>query len=701
MEGFRLSISMMLLFCSASFGSWNNPYIEKPTDNVLYSAIVGSPKTLDPAKSYSSEENDIIAQIYEPTLQYDPFKLPYQLITLTAIKFPEVHYYAKNGRLLPATAPVSEIAKTVYDIYLQPGIYYQPHPAFAKDPQGNLLYDHLSTSQIKRIRNLSDFKKTGTRELKAADYVYEIKRLASPRLNSPIFGLMNKYIVGLKELDEKLNQDHASFLDLRKYPLAGVKILGPYHFQITINGVNPQFIYWLAMTFFAPIPWEADKFYSQAGFAEKNLSFSWYPVGTGPYFLSENNPNKEMVLTANPNYATEKNRTPPLIKKIVLTLDKESIPRWNKFLQGYYDRSGVSADSFDQAIKIDKNGKAYLSEEMQKKGIYLQTVVEPGVYYIGFNMLDPVVGGYSKRATLLRRAIAIAINHEEFISIFMNGRGVPAQGPIPPGIFGHEPGKNGNNPYVYNWVNGKPKRKSIAEAKKLLAEAGYPGGIDPATKQPLLLNYDVASTGSPDDRADFDWLREQFARLGIRLNIRATLYNQFQDQVQKGKEQIFSWGWMADYPDPENFLFLLYGPNGRVKYGGANETNYSNPKVDALYEEIRLMPNGPERQKKINELLEIVRADSPWVWGFHPITFVLSHQWNKELAPNPMARNRLKYGKINPEVRAKLRQQWNHPTFWPFVLIIIILFFSSVALLITYYSRERRSTIIRINEDKK
>src|SRR5690606_8750596 len=171
----------------------------------------------------------------------------------------------------------------------------------------------------------------------------------------------------------------------------------------------------------------------------------------------------------------------PFVNKIVFVLDKESIPRWNKFLQGYYDKSGISAEGFDYAIKIDPDGKPYLTPDLEKSGMTLQTTVAPGAFDIGFNMLDPVVGGYTEKQQKLRQAIGIILNQEEYIAIFMNGRGIPAQGPIPPGIFGYKSGAAGINPYMYSWENGKAKRLSITVAKKLLAEAGYPNGIDPHT----------------------------------------------------------------------------------------------------------------------------------------------------------------------------------------------------------------------------
>src|SRR4029453_13010161 len=164
----------------------------------------------------------------------------------------------------------------------------------------------------------------------------------------------------------------------------------------------------------------------------------------------------------------------PFIDRVVFSLEKETIPYWNKFLQGYYDASGITSDTFDQVIRVTGSGDAQLTPAMEKQGIRLQTSVATSIMYMGFNMLDPVVGGDSERARKLRQAISIAIDQEEFISIFLNGRGIAAQGPIAPGLFGYKGGEAGINRYMYDWVNGAPQRKAIDYAKKLLAEAGYP-----------------------------------------------------------------------------------------------------------------------------------------------------------------------------------------------------------------------------------
>ncbi len=717
------TIAFLLLIATTCLAqTWNNPHKGNSKQNARYGAFAESPKTLDPARAYSSNEAQFTAQIYEPPLQYHYLKRPFTLVPLTAANLPKVTYYNKQGDVLPKDVNPNQIAYSVYDIYIKPGILYQPHPAFAKDESGRYLYHNLTEDDLSKIHTLSDFNKTGTRELTAHDYVYQIKRLAHPKLHSPILGLMSKHIVGLEQYAKELQQAYQQlilkgeaqpFLDLRKHPILGVKAISRYHYQIKIKGAYPQFIYWLAMPFFAPVPWEADFFYSQPGMLDTNLTFDWHPVGTGPYYLVENNPNRQMVLKRNPNFRGERypsqgeledknngylkaaGKTMPFIDLFVFSLDKESIPRWSKFLQGYYDKSGVTADSFDQAIQLDETGKPYLTPELKQKGMRLTTTVSPAIYYVGFNMLDPVVGGYSEKKRKLRLAIAIAIDYEEFIAIFLNGRGTLAQGPLPPGIFGYQKGEVGINPKIYMWVNGKLRRRPLAYSKKLLAEAGYSGGRNPKTGKPLILNYDTPSTGSPDDNARFNWMRKQFAKLGIKLNIRATLYNRFQDKVRKGNVQIFTFGWLADYPDPENFLFLLYGPNGKVRFGGENAANYSNRRANKLFEEIRSLPNGPLRQTKINEFLGIVRKDSPWIFGFHPIDFTLSHAWNYPSKPHAIANNTLKYERINVEQRAKLRRSWNEPIIWPLLVLLGFIVLLLVPLVLTYLRREKRPTVRR------
>ncbi|MEY3788967.1 MAG: hypothetical protein RLZ75_3175, partial [Pseudomonadota bacterium] len=562
---------LFLLLTACGDSQLNNPYADDEGKlSVLYQSFSERPKHLDPAVAYSENEYAFLAQIYEPPFQYHYLKRPYQLTPLTANKMPEINYLNKSAEKLGKDAKDSDIAYTDYIIDIKPDINFQPHPALAKNAQGQFSYLSITEAELQSVNTLSDFKNTGTRELTAEDYVYQIKRLAHPKIQSPIAEIMKNYIVGFEDFSKQVSDKKKT--DLKNLTIAGVEGISRYQYRIRIKGKYPQFIFWLAMPFFSPMPWEADVFYDQPGLSDKNITLDWFPIGTGPYLLSENNPNRRMILLKNPLFHLEKypsegeggdkqngllvdaGKKLPFIDKVVFMLEKETIPYWTKFLQGYYDASGIASDSFDQAIQFTGSGGIALTDSMKEKGIKLQTLVETSIFYMGFNMMDATVGGDSERARKLRQAIAIVVDYEEYISIFRNGRGIIAQGVIPPGIYGYAEGKEGINHYTYDWINNREQRKKIAEARQLMAEAGYSNGIDPKTKEALILYFDTTSV-SIDDRPSMNWYRKQFEKLGIKLVIRGTDYNRFQEKMRSGNEQIFIWGWNVDYPDPENLFF--------------------------------------------------------------------------------------------------------------------------------------------------
>jgi ABC-type transport system substrate-binding protein len=708
----RLWLVLFPLLLAACNGPANSPYpAGQAGRNVLYSAFSERPKHLDPARSYSENEVVFTGQIYEPPLQYHYLKRPYELEPLTAAAMPQVSYHGADGRALPATAPVKAIAYTVYEIHIRPGIRYQPHPAFATRPDGSPRYVPIDPRELAVIERFADFQDLGSRELTAADYVYQIKRLANPRLSSPIFGLMAEYIVGLKAYGAALTKavkelPREAYLDLDRYPLAGAEVVDRYTYRVKIKGKYPQFVYWLAMPFFAPVPAEAERFYSQPGMIERNFSLDWQPVGTGPFYLAENDPNRVMRMVRNPHYhddfypatgepgdraeglLADAGKRLPLLDQAVYMLEKEDIPYWTKFLQGYYDSSGISSDTFDQAIRIGPDGQPDLSPEMRERGIALSTAVRTSIWYVGFNMRDPLLGGLNESARKLRQAISIALDYEEFISIFLNGRGIPAQGPLPPGIYGHREGEAGINTVVYRWQAGGAVRRGIDEAKRLLAEAGYPGGREAHSGKPLTLYLDTMASG-PEAKSRLDWYRKQFEKLGVQLVVRATDYNRFQDKMLKGNAQIFEWGWNADYPDPENFLFLLYGPNQKLGQNGENAANYVNPEFDRLFLQMKDMANSPERQVVIDRIIEIARHDAPWVFAYFPKSFGLRHAWVLNGKPNLMANNTLKYRRVEPVQRLGYQAQWNRAVWWPLLGLLLVLAAAALPAVRAYRRRQQ------------
>ena len=708
----------------------NNPYrSSEKKANIYYTTFSEPPKHLDPARSYSSNEYDFLGQIYEPLVQYHYLKRPYKLIPLAGGAVPSPAYYDADGEELPIDASPETVHRAIYEIEIQKNIMYQPHPAFAKDSTGAPLYAGLIASDLAGINEVKDFKEQATRELHSEDYIYQIKRLADPRVQSPILPILQKYILGLTEFSEALRGELNSIrakrkaaggasysqvmderanpilLDYALHPFPGAVSTGPYNFRIILKQKYPQFVYWLAMPFFSPIPREAVEFYNQSVLSEKNITLDRFPIGTGPFMIDTYNPNLEIVLKKNPNFHGEEyprqgeandaqagllkdaGRALPFLDKIIFKLEKEAIPRWNKFLQGYFDASGIASDSFDQAVTLSAEGGAELTDFILAKGIRLMTSVRPSIYYMGFNMLDDVVGGYGNEAAKLRQAIAIILDYEEYIEIFNNGRGIPASGPLPPGIFGHVTGFDGMNPYIYDWNAEKNRavRKSIKEARRLMEEAGYKDGRD-REGRPLIISFDNPWTGV-DAQAMISWYIKKFKLLGIQLENRTTDYNRFQDKILKGNFQFFGWGWNADYPDPENFFFLLAGQNAKVKYKGENAVNYASPEFDRLFKIMENMDNSSKRLEVINEMTRIVQKDSPWVWGFYPVSFSLQHQWVKNIKSNSMANNTMKYMRIETDTRAGRRDDWNRPNLKPIIAIVIIFLLISIPAVITIRRR--------------
>ncbi|HET6786870.1 MAG TPA: ABC transporter substrate-binding protein, partial [Aquabacterium sp.] len=488
-------------------GCDNSPYAEGAAEqNTLYTAFnERSPRYLDPTSSYSSNETPYTYQIYEPLFGYHYLKRPYTLVPKAAVSVVAPRYVGKDGQTLSESAPADQIAESIYDIRIKPGILFAPHPAFAKDAQGRYLYHGLTREQVGDKRSPWEFEHTGTRELTADDYVYALKRHATTRTAAPVFGVFGEYVVGLadygkliREEDKKLRAGLSPtsrdkpFLDFRRWPLAGAQALDKHTLRIRIKGKYPQWKYWLSMTFTAPIPWEADAFYAQPGMAGNGLSLNTWPVGTGPYMMAEVVQDRRHVLKRNPNYRGEPypcegmpqdqaegrlkdcGQKMPFVDTIVFSMEKEAVPQDAKFRQGFLDVPEFDQMSYGNAYRIQMEDSDKVNKEFTDKGIRLPRTVDLSSSYMGFNWLDPVIGqGNTPEQRIknrkLRQALSIAIDWDEFNRIFPKAAGEVAQGPLPGGVFGSRHGtREGMNPITHRWVDGQAVRRPIADARQLL-----------------------------------------------------------------------------------------------------------------------------------------------------------------------------------------------------------------------------------------
>ncbi len=465
-----VSVFLLLLSCS------NNPYPNADSEQkILYSSYPEAPRTMDPAVSYTTNSHTVIANVYETLLEYHYLKRPYELIPGLAQSIPVVRKLSKG--------------RVAYRFEIRSGMLYQDDPAFALGGEGRR-----------------------TREIVAEDFVFELLRIGDPELSSPVQHVFSK-IVGLHEFGVRLterrkaNEAFAGWKERQQYEavgsVEGLRVLGDHVFEIVLDSPYPQILYWFAMPFTTAVPWEAVHYYDGE---EGRPRFADHPVGMGPYRIAQYDKQFRIVLEKNPNWygvmhpewkapgtlypsAGEagdlalgrlgpgiSGRPLPLIDRIEFRREKESIPRFNKFLQGYYDKSVIIKESFDNVIQAD-----HLSPEIQEMGVELDKTVELGVFYIGFNQEDPIFGRDNpERSRKLRQAMSLAIDAQEFIDLFLNGIGISAQTPLPPGLFGYDPE-----------YRNSFREVDIERAKRILAEAGYPGGIDSETQRPMKLTFDT------------------------------------------------------------------------------------------------------------------------------------------------------------------------------------------------------------------
>ena len=721
MRGIRLSRPRSFRgLCAGLLGLWalllagcnNNPYPlgAERTNTLFYSFDERSPRYLDPTASYSNPETAYTFQIYEPLYGYHYLKRPYQLTPKAAAQVVRPHYLDKNGQPLADDAAADLIAESVYEIPIKPGMRYQPHPAFAVNGQGKYRYhsDHaLSLAELGDKRTPFDFADQGTREVVADDFVYALKRHATTRIEAPVYSVFAEYVIGLKDYAAQIKQEDAKllqglprdlrdkpFLDFRRWPLAGASAPEKHLLRIRLKGKYPQWNFWMALPFVAPVPWEADAFYAQPGMNEAGLSLNQWPVGSGPYMMAEFIRDRRHVMVRNPNFHGETypcegmpgdreagllddcGKAMPFIDKLYVTIEKEKVARKEKFKQGYFDVPEIERPEWGVDFRNDADDSDEVAALFKQRGFQFPLTTDISNWYLGFNMLDPVVG---KGATpeeddkhrKLRQAIAIVVDYEEgYGRIFKHKGGVAAHSPLPPGLFGSREGQgNFHNPVTHRIEGGKIVRRSVDEARQLLAEAGYPNGRDAVTGKPLVLNYDFQRAVTPEFKSENDWMAKQFAKLGVQLEVRATDFNQYQDKTLKGKHQIYWAGWLADYPDTENFMFLLYGPNAKSKANGENISNYENPEFDSLYRQLQVLDDGPEKQGVIDRMVGILQRDSPWCFGYFPYGGLAFQQWVHNGKPSILIRDMAKYYRVDAPVRAQRQADWNAPVRWPMALL--------------------------------
>lgn len=705
----QFAILLLALF-AVGFRPVNSPYpADDQEKSILYRTVTAETKTWDTAILYSSI---IVYEVVEPLFVYHLLKRPYELIPLTAESMPQPK---TEKRVFQG----EETDVVVYSIPVRRGIFYQDHPCFVESNH------HLTPKDVRGLKSVRDLKNMDTRELEAKDYLLAVCRLADPRLACPVYEVLARNMLGLAEYRVKLEAELEKRREERKreggmfYNAESDERLRPididylamaegmpfastpesHTFEVVLKQPYPQIMAWMSMSFFAPVPPEVLAFYRQSVLLKKNMSLNTDMLGTGPYVLHMSDPIHQVVLEKNRNYRPDfypslpqpdpddatavahyeamkaagmlkdAGKPIPSIDRIVYRMEKESIPRWRKFLQGYYDESRIDAELFDETVQLSSKSDSVLTPELEKRKIRMVMGQSAVFTWFEINMGDKVIGGYSEKQCKLRRALSIAYDTEEQIELFHNGLGFPSHGPIPPGIFGQTDDELGINPYVYNWdaAQGRPVRKPIEEARTLLAEAGYPDGIDSSGKQ-LEIEFMTTAT-TPIMMAMITFLRRQFEKLNIRLTVKQIDGNRLLQNRESGSFQICNAGWMADYLDPENFLFLFNSPPPGSA-GNESGYRYHSREYTLPNQQMQELPNSPERLDVIRSMLRVLQRDAPVIFKTHPTGYSLYHEWLHNATPDPLL-NRAKYLRIDPGLRAEYRRKYNQPQYGKLLLFLV------------------------------
>ncbi len=568
----------------------------KPTDEVVYYGVTSRIRGFDPVTAGDVASSLAIARVYEGLLQYSYLARPYRLEPCLASTMPEV----------------SEDC-LIYTFKIRRGAFFQDDFCFtASSGKG--------------------------RELTAEDFVYSIKRVADVKNSSSGYWAFADRVEGLDAFRELSAKSAVTDYD---HPVAGLQALDRYTLRIKLTRPYPQLLWILAMHYAFAVPREAVEFYG--------LDFVSHPVGTGPYCLKDWTRNYRLEFMRNPKWAEtgrfeyfpappadlgteldlmfDPNQPLPFIDRVVQYVINDTSTMWLMFISGQLESSGISRDNFEAVITGDRE----LAESLRKRGIQLYTTPVLETYYLGFNMDDPVLGRNKK----LRQALTCAFNSEQYIK-FYNQRIMRAISPIPPGIGGFE---GLTTPYPFD----------LAMAKRLLKEAGYPAGKDQTTGRRLTLTLDLGRANDPEARAATELLIDFMRQIGVELEPVYNSWPAFLDRLDRGQTQIYQLGWVADYPDAENFLQLFYSPN---RSPGPNHSNYHNSECDALYEKIRLLPaDSPERERLCREMVAIIIEDCPWIFTHHPMSYVLHHPWLKNYQPHDFPYGMAKYYNLDVNAR--------------------------------------------------
>jgi ABC-type transport system substrate-binding protein len=553
----------------------------------------------DPQRIDDRYSVGICENIFEPLLTYDYLARPVKLVPLIA-----------------ETIPAPEEGGTRYTFRIKPGIYFSEDPVFGG-------------------------KK---RELVAKDLEYALKRFRDPKNRSPYAWLFENKIVGLDELEERAKKSGKFEYDAK---IAGIEVRDKYTISFKLKDPDFNFLYVLAMPNVVPVAREVIERY--------DADTMGHPVGTGPFVLKEWVRRSKIVLEKNPNHRgyeletryadpgdewdrrameTLRGKRLPALDRVEIYPIEDEQPRFLAFLNKEHDILDETPFAFIHQVL--PNGK--LAPALAKQGVLVFRELQPELTYFAFNTSMTAegkpnpIGGYTPERIALRRAMVLAYDIDGEIDVIRKGQAIPAQTPVAPGVVGYDP-----------TFHTTSQEHDVVKAKALLDMFGYVDrdgdGIreDPNGK-PLTIHFKY-DAGSAEKRQLAELYVKSLNDVGLRMDATAV---QFADLLKDKKVSNYvaaTSAWIADYPDAQNFLQLLYGPNT----GQSNESEFKLAEYDRLYEKSQGVPDSPERNAIYHEMNRLLLAYAPWRLGVHRIFNHLQWPWVKGYKKHPILYTNFKF----------------------------------------------------------
>ena len=570
------------------------PSGQDANEAVIFAVMPAKMQGFDPGYTSDIYSAEVASEVFECLYQYHYLKRPYELIPQLAADMPEV----SEDRL-------------TYTIKIKKGVCFADDKCF---PDGK------------------------GRELKASDFVFAWKRIANIKYLSPNWWIFEDKIIGLDEFREYTKSCKNQFDVDYSGAVEGLQTRDDYTIVIRLKKPWPQIMYILAFPPTSPIAKEAVDYYGK--------DIINRPVGTGPFKLNVWNRGSYIELVKNPNFREEfypsegeegdlekglladAGKRLPLVDKMSWLVIEEEQPMWLQFLRGKVDASAIPKDNFGYAISPSRE----LTAEMKRRNIHLLKIYDPDTFFIGFNMEDPILGGNKP----LRRAISYAYNRAGETELFWNNVWEVAYGFIPPMFKSYNPE-----------IKEVGQRYDPEKAKQLLKEAEkIYGGKLPELK---------LSIGSTDTqrRQLGQYYKRCLKEVGLDIELEFMDWPIFMQKLNTKSCQMFSVGWMADYPDTETFLQTFYSKNASP---GPNHYNYSSKKFDEIYEKVIVMPDGPERTDLYHEAELVVLEDCPAVCTLHRVRYILHHEWLGNYKPHVFPFGVWKYRKADGAKRAAYKE---------------------------------------------